>query len=368
MSGATRLSATLSFYIGRRFLLSFGVVLFALAGVILLIDTIELLRRGISRPDVTFRLILQMAALRLPDMTQKVVPFAVLFGGMHTYWRLTRSHELVVTRAAGISIWQFLFPAIVLALLIGVFKITVFNPVASAMLSRFDQMEGKFLLGRTNLLAVSKSGLWLRQADGNRQSVIHASRVTPYDMHLKEVIIFLYRGDDRFIGRVDAAEARLEDGFWHLQDALLTAPGQTAVFKAEHKVKTNWTLDKIQESFATPETMSFWDLPGFIDLLDAAGFSATRHRIYWYSLLAAPVLLCAMVLIAASFSLRLARRGGVALIIASGVLFGFLLFFISDLVFALGLSSSIPALLAAWTPAGFSMLVGLFVLLHLEDG
>ena len=368
MSGAIRLSATLSFYIGRRFLLSFAVVLFALAGVILLLDTIELLRQGISKPDVTFQLILQMAALRLPDMAQKVVPFAVLFGSMHTFWRLTRAHELVVARAAGISVWQFLGPAIVIALLIGVFKITVFNPVAAAMLSRFEQLEGKFLLGRTDLLAVSKSGLWLRQADGKGQSVIHASRVTPQDMHLNEVIIFLYEGADRFVGRVDASEARLEDGYWHLRNALLTAPGKSAEFKAEHKVKTDWTRGKILDSFATPETMSFWDLPGFIDLLDAAGFSATRHRLYWYSLLAAPALLCAMVLIAASFSLRLARRGGVALVVGGGVLFGFLLFFISDVVFALGLSSTIPALLAAWTPAGFSMLVGLFVLLHLEDG
>ena len=42
--------------------------------------------------------------------------------------------------------------------------------------------------------------------------------------------------------------------------------------------------------------------------LERSGFSALRHRLYWHSLLAAPLLLCAMVLIAATFTLRQTRR------------------------------------------------------------
>lgn len=368
MPTAARLSATLCFYIGRRFLFGFAVVLVVMATVILLIDVVELFRRTTTKPNVTMQIVLQMAFFKLPYMVQRVVPFALLFGGMHTFWRLTRFHELAVVRAAGVSVWQFLFPAIVLALLIGIFEITVFNPVASTMLSRYEQLEAKFLLGRTSLLSVSKSGLWLRQADDKGQSVIHASRVSSPDMHLKNVIFFLYKGTDQFIGRIDAAEARLENGYWSLKDVVLTAPGRPAEIKARHRVKTKWTLDKIQDSFATPETMSFWDLPGFIDLLDSSGFSAAKHRLYWHSLLAIPVLLCAMVLIAAVFSLRLARRGAVAVLIGCGVMFGFLLFILSDMVMALGISANLPPALAAWTPAGITLLVGLAVLLHLEDG
>lgn len=368
MATATRLSATLSFYIGRRFLFSFAVVLFVMAAVILLIDVVELFRRTTTKPNVSLQLVLQMAFFKLPFMIQKVVPFALLFGGMHTFWRLTRFHELAVVRAAGVSVWQFLFPAILIALLIGIFNIMVFNPVASTMLSRHEQLESKFLLGRTSLLSVSKSGLWLRQADDKGQSVIHASHVTSPDMRLRNVIIFLYEGTDRFIGRLDASEARLENGYWDLKDVVLTAPGRPAEIKARHRVKTNWTLDKIQDSFAAPETMSFWDLPAFIDLLDSSGFSATRHRLYWHSLLAIPLLLCAMVLIAAVFSLRLARRGAVAVLIGCGVMFGFLLFVLSDMVMALGISANLPPALAAWSPAGVTLLLGLAVLLHIEDG
>lgn len=54
--------------------------------------------------------------------------------------------------------------------------------------------------------------------------------------------------------------------------------------------------------------------------------------------------------------------------IISGLLAGFLLYFLSNFVFALGLSGKIPVLLAGWAPAGASMMLGIAMLLHLEDG
>ena len=80
------------------------------------------------------------------------------------------------------------------------------------------------------------------------------------------------------------------------------------------------------------------------------------------------MLLCAMVLIAATFSLRLTRRGGTGLLVVGGLFAGFFLFFMTDVVLALGMSGSIPVILAAWAPAGVFTLLGLAMLLHLEDG
>ena len=368
MATSVRLSSTLSLYIVRRFLLSFAIVLLVFCAVIFLLDAVELMRRTAGRADVAVTMVAQMALLKLPYMAQKIVPFAALFGGMHTFWRLTRFQELIVARAAGVSVWQFLFPAVACMIVIGTINITAFNPIASAMLSRYDLLEARHILGRSNLLTVSRTGLWLRQADEQGQSVIHAAHVTQPEMLLRDVVIFLYEGTDRFIGRIDASQASLGQGTWHLQNALVTGPNRPSQTFATYEMKTNWTIEKIQDSFAAPETMSFWELPGFISLLDAAGFSASRHRLYWHSLLAAPLLLAAMVFVAASFSLRPARRGGIAALVGSGVIFGFLLFFLSDVVMALGLSATIPAVLAAWMPAGFSLLVGLSILLHLEDG
>src|SRR6201993_3817291 len=95
-----------------------------------LIDYIELLRRAATKSGVTLGVLLEMAALKLPHTAQEVMPFAVLFGTMLAFFRLTRNNELVVARAAGVSVWQFLTPAVVVAILVGITAVTVFNPIA----------------------------------------------------------------------------------------------------------------------------------------------------------------------------------------------------------------------------------------------
>ena len=276
-----RLSPTLSFYIGRQFLLSF-VVLFALfLLLIVLIDVVELLRRTASRPDITFSMVVEMAFLKLPHMGQQAFPFAVLFGGMAAFWRLTRTNELVITRAAGVSVWQFLFPVIAIAFMLGVFQVTVLNPLASTTLSRFERLEALRLKGKNSFLALSQGGLWLRQANADGQSVIHSDFViqTGKDVELRNVIVFNYQGADRFHSRIDADKARLEDGFWHMTNAWVHQPERAPRWEKDYWLATDLTLGKIQDSFSPTETMSFWELPGFINTLKKAGFSAVRHRL-----------------------------------------------------------------------------------------
>ena len=363
-----RLSTTLLAYLGRQFLMGIGLALVILLALVLIIDIVELLRRAEGRESAGLFEIFQMATLRLPFMAQKILPFATLFGGMYTFLHLSRSQELIVTRSAGVSVWQFLMPALFIALIVGSLAVSLFNPIASVMMSKYEQLDNKHLRGRPSLLAVSSTGLWLRQADAQGQSVIHAASVTRQGTELDRVIVFLYRGSDQFESRIDAEHARLAAGYWLLDNAVLTRVEGHVESVAEYRLPTTMTSAQIQESFASPATMSFWALPAFIEMLEKAGFAARKHLLHWHSLLATPLLLCAMVLIAATFSLRLNRRGGIGLLTIGGVLAGFLLYFLTDLVLALGASGAIPVALAAWTPAGVSSLLGLAMLFHLEDG
>lgn len=365
-----RLSSTLSIYIGRTYLFHFGVVLSLFLFLIFMFDGVELMRRASGRPEVSFGIIIEMALLKLPHMGQQTFPFAVLFASMATFWRLTRSHELVVTRAAGVSAWQFLLPVLTLTLVLGAIRVTALNPISSTLLARFERIEGVLLKGHQSALALSGGGLWLRQAGGAGQAVVRANSISLVgaEVELKGVVVFSYQGADRFFERIDAESARLRPGFWLLRNAWIHRPELPRRFEKEHLLETDLTLTKIQDSFAAPETMSFWDLPGFIETLRAAGFSGLRHRLHLHGLLAAPFLMMAMVLLGAIFTLRHTRRGGTTIIVSAGVMIGFLVYFLSDVVFALGLSNSIPVILAAWTPAGVTSLLGASLLLHLEDG
>jgi lipopolysaccharide export system permease protein len=363
------LARTLSAYIARQFFAWFCGVFGTMVSVTFLLDYLELLRRGGTRAQATWGTLLEMAALKLPHTAQDVMPFAILFGTMLAFWRLTRSNELVVARAAGVSVWEFLTPAVLVALLVGVVAVTLFNPIASTMEASYEKLDNRILRQGGDPLSLSKGGLWLRQSDAaGGQIVIHGDKLTSPALVLGNVSVFFLTRLAQYSSRVEARAARLEDGFWVIEDGQRFRPDQPPEAFREMRLPTSLTASKIEESFASPDTMSFWELPGFITLLEQSGFSAQRHRLHFNVLLARPFLFCAMVLVAATFSLRMQRRGGAALLIVSGVIAGFMLYFLSDIVFALGLSAKIPVLLAAWTPAGVSMIFGASMLLHLEDG
>ncbi len=375
-----RFAPTLSFYIVRQFLQAFTMVLLVIMGIILTFDLIELIRRAAGHSGAGFGVLLGLALLKLPQTTHTIMPFAVMIGAMMAFWRLTHTHELVVARAAGVSVWQFLAPVLLTVLAIGVFETTAFNPLAAAMFGRFQALQDEVLLKRgADQIDVSEVGLWLREGfdagkgggeDGG-QMVVHAEGVRQMglELDLRDVHIFIYDQPDHFARRLSADTARLVKGAFLLKDVWVMEPGKPSRHLASMTLPTQLTLERVHDNFASPETLSFWQLPAFISFFEKAGFSAPKHRMYLQSLLAAPLLYCGMVLVAALFSLKPnLRSGGLALRIGSGVAAGFLLYFFSKLVYAFGLSQTVPQVLAAWAPALMVSLAGLGGLFHLEDG
>jgi lipopolysaccharide export system permease protein len=363
-----KLPWTLSLYISRHFLVGIMLALFALLTITTLIDVVELIRRASGKEMVTFGVVVEMTLLKIPALTDKLMAYAVLIGSMLALSKLTRTHELVVARAAGVSVWQFLAPAMATVMAIGIFMITVFNPFAAALRLRYEQIEAKYFSGKPSLLAISSSGLWLRQIEEGNEHIIHALRISQSDMSFSNLIVFTFGKNSKFVERLDAEHAVLEPGDLHFTDVTRSVPGLPPQSIGDYSLPTSLTLGHIQDSFASPDTMSFWHLPSFISMLEQAGFSALRHRLYWTSLLAQPFLLAGSVLVAAVFSLRLPRHGKLGVLLVAGLLTGFLLHFFTDIIFALGSAGTLPIWLAAWAPAFAIFMVGAALLLHLEDG
>ncbi|WP_142850576.1 LPS export ABC transporter permease LptG [Telmatospirillum sp. J64-1] len=364
-------SPILTRYISRNFLVSFLTLLLLVMGLILLFEVIDLLRRASGSETATFGAVLAMSLLKAPQTVQMVLPFAVMLGAMVTFWRLTRSHELVVARSIGVSAWQFLTPVLLLSLVIGVINVAAINPLAATFYTKFDQLQSQYL-SRNNSLQVGRGGLWLRegQPDGT-MAVVQARTVRQDGLTLQLDRVTIYRLDsrDRFLSRIDAESGKLVPGHFDLEEAVIYHPGNLPEPHDSLRLPTSLTLSRIQDNFAKPEALSFWELPGFIEFFESAGFSAHKHRMYYYSLLASPFLLCSMVLIAAVFSLKPNQRGGgVMRRVMGGVAAGFLIYFFSRLIYVFGLSESLPLLLAAWSPVLVTGMIGMAMLFHLEDG
>lgn len=365
---------TLSLYIVRQFALSVFGMLLALAGLVAMFDFIELLRRSASLPEATFGIVSQIALLRLPYIAMQILPFAVLLGGILCFWRLTRSSELIVARAAGISAWGFLAAPTFCAFLLGVVFTAGVSPVSSVMLAKAEAMENSYLRSGGGPLALNGGQLWLRQSDRvlNSQGVaiIHAYGVQLKGRQLsaRDVSVFRLDGSDKLLARVEATKATLVKGEWQLDNARTIRPDQLPEPPVAMTLPTDLTVSRVQESFASPDTLSVWALPDFIALLDRSGFSSIRHRLHFQALLALPLLTATMTLVSAGFSMRPARRGGVAKMIASGVVAGFALFVVSKIAEEIGQSGALPVTLAAWAPAAAGLMLAVALLLHTEDG
>jgi lipopolysaccharide export system permease protein len=360
-------SWTLYRYLALQFFLGVAVVYAGFLALAFSIDIVDLLNRTAGR-DVSTAVVIGMAVLQLPDLGQKMMPFAILLGGVFTFVRLSRSQELVAARAAGISAWDFMLPPLAVAVMIGVAAVTLFTPLSARMFAEFSGLEARYIKGEASQLSVSINGLWLRQGDENQQSVIHALRVADQGQHLENVIVFRYGPNDKFLGRIDAQSAQLEDQAWQLSDAYVSGPAGSPMRYQHYALPTTLTAAQIEASYAPPDTLSFWDLPGYIRAAQAAGVSETRYQLYLYTLYALPILYAAMVFMAASFSLRPLRDGGVARVILFSAACGFGVYFFSDMTKVMGESGALPILLAASAPAIASVFIGMTLVFNQEDG
>lgn len=368
-----RLGLTLAFYVARRFLAALGWCLLGIFALILLFDLIELMRRS-GGEDHPLSRILAMGVLHAPSVLRRVAPFAVLLAAMWTFGRLARSSELVVTRAAGVSAWQVLTPAVLSATFAGAIGFAAIDPLASAMLDRFERLEARYFKHRDSLLAVSAEGLWLRQVghgDAASRAVIHAGRASGDGTELGAVSVLRYDGSGRLIGRIEAETARLLPGQWQLTQAREWQIGGEGSplprRQATMMLPTELTPARIQDSFARPDTISVWRLPAFIHNLEEQGFTARRHRLHWHMLLAMPLTFAAMALIGGAFSMRHIRFGGAGTMVLGGALAGFAAYFIFDIAQALGGSGAVPIVLAAWGPPVAALLLAASMILQAED-
>jgi lipopolysaccharide export system permease protein len=358
-------------YVLQRTLVSVLVALGVLGSVVLLIDFVEISRDVGAQAEVGAGRIFGLTLLKSPAVLLVLLPFVFLFGTLAAFVSLNRRSELIAMRAAGVSAWRFIFPAAAAAFAIGILTLTVLNPAATALNNQFETAKAEITRERS---PNSPDDVWLRQGgSGHTQLVIHArSRSDGPSVVLKGVSVFIYEVDNKnvlhFTRRIDAAQARLLPGEWRLTGAREAGAGETAQVFDSLSIPSSLTDTAALSRFSSPNTISFWSLPGVIARTKEAGLAATAYQLRFQQLLAMPLLLAAMSVLAAAFCLRLVRLGGLAGLAGSGVALGFAFFFFNELCGALGRAGAAPTAAAAWAPPIVALLSGLTLLCYTEDG
>ena len=358
-------------YVLRHTLYGVTAALTVISSMIILINFVELSRTvGGRAKDVTAVDILGLTLLQSPALILILLPFVFLFGVLGAYTNLNRRSELIAMRAAGVSAWRFILPSAAAAAAIGVVTVMALNPIASALNDRFVAL-------RDSLWQEPQAGadkpIWLRQGDGRSQIIIRAKRREPGpgvrlgDVSLWQAAVRA-NGSLQLKRRFDAKTAELHSGRWILDGARAAEPGAVSETYSSLSLPSTLNERTALDKFAAPSSVPFWALPGVIAKTEKAGFSATSYRLKFQQLLATPLMFAGMAVLAAAFSLRLVRLGGLARLAASAVGLGFVIFFLNQLCNSLGRADVLPPFFAAWTPPLLALLSGLTLLCYTEDG
>lgn len=359
---------TLQFYLARKFA---GAILgtFLLCSVLIfMIDFVELLRQSGKYGAVPAWKLAWITLLRLPAYTELLLSFAVLVGSIAAFLMLARKSELAVMRSGGMSVWQFVRPGVVVAFTLGVLAVAGYNPLAAYARGVAEKLTAEAFGRENNALRLKNSGSWLRQDSIDGESVINAGLVSKRGAQLTNVSAFVYDKSGNFLERIDAREATLKEGYWVMRDAQVSRVGQPAETYESYLLASYLTPERVADALGSVISVSFWELPGLIEVTEKAKLSSAAFRVQYSLLQCRPFLCIAMVLLAATVSLRSFRSGGIQTMVITGMVGGFGFFLLAEVSRQLGVAGIAPPWAAVWLPVLLSILATTTVLLHQEDG
>src|SRR6187431_3373325 len=168
------LTNTLGRYFAGRFLVAAVGVFASIFVLLVLVDYIEMVRKTSGLVSASAITVAQTSLYRVPQLLEKLMPFCVLIGAMTCYLALSRRLELVIARASGVSAWQFISPALVVALLVGIGATTIYNPISALLDEQSKRLRSEMAGQEEALRSPSGSGFWVRQRSVDGQSIINA--------------------------------------------------------------------------------------------------------------------------------------------------------------------------------------------------
>ena len=354
-------------YIIGRFAIWLGITGMAFGAIAMLGDFLEMLRLT-NRLELGAGDAFYFTMLRLPLLLIDFLPFIFLFSAVFCLLRMSQAQELAVIRAAGVSVWQFMMPILAFTFITAALIVALVEPLGTSTHKRFTAMKAEYS-GAQPKLSFSTGGVWFREDSDKGNYIIHAEKFdSDAADRLLNVEVTLFSDDNEFSGRIEAESAILGAGRFVLSNARNYRTNATANVQPQLTLPSSLAVESLSESFVSARAVNIWQLPGYIERASRTGIDVTRHQVRLQSLLALPLLLMSMVMVAACFSLPTGRMVSTGQTLGLAVLCGFLLFLFNDLTQLLGELGSVPPLLASWIPAIIAMLLAISYLLSTEDG
>jgi len=359
---------TLFRYFALRYLAWVALCVLGLAGIVSIIQTVELIRRVsvLARDNVEMNFI-AMAFLNMPSVIELILPFGLLAGSMLCFNAWNKSNEFTVTRGLGHSIWTSLSPVVISALAVGIGFIAIINPIGSVTSQRYENQMDAVFGGNQQNLTVNADGVWLKDIQQDRRFIIHGDQLNVETSSIMAPIIYSFSNDEGLEWRMRGISMRLTQSGWIVEDAVQWSNDGLRKERGDIMLATQMTSLNLMRSSAPPHTIPVFSLPQFIGVLEQAGLPSVEHRIYLHQLLALPLLMIGISMLGARFTLRNVMRGRPMQLFTRGVVIAVTIFFFSYFMKIMGTSLRVPPTVAGWAPAVIVFLAGAAFIARLDE-
>jgi lipopolysaccharide export system permease protein len=336
----------LGVYMSRIFLARLLLILFSLAAIAILLDLMangdDILETG---NDVA-KLLAKYALLRLPVVLSQIIPITVLLAALLTFAGLARHSELTAILGAGLSPFKQLGALLPAVVLVGVVQFVIEDravPSATGALRDWGVGDyGDFAARDANDMT------WFRQGD----NFVRVNRTSGVKDTIRDITIFHRDSQGQLLERIQAQSATYKGGNWLLRDVIRTKSKDGTVVKLEKLAWPDAIKISILHSLTLhPKELSWAELQR---LASSGGFGnrpAYLYEMWIHKKIARAVATVLMVLLAIACVQRMMPRRQPGLMLAAGIVAGFLYWICDELVVTIGEAGLLPPMVAAWTPA-----------------
>ncbi len=332
----------LNIYILKKFFYSF-LIIFTIFAVILFIgDFVEQFRKSAGK-NIPLNIVFKLTSLNFLSLVYFTLPIVVFTSSIFAFLLLIRGSEKIIINSVGISNIKITLPAICLYFFLGTFFITTINPLTAFFDERYSELEYKYIDRVDKFASITKNGLWLKQENIERgfSSVLYAQKIREQGKHIIDFMILEYDQNGTFQGRLDGENAILSNHHWKMNNTQITPKFGDASFHDYLEYKTNIKPEDITDSLSSPTNISIWRLVKFISFLEGLGYSAIDFKMHLYDLIFLPFFMASLVLLASSIVRNLKQNDKFTKTIIYSLVAIFIIYFISNLLDALGSTSQI---------------------------
>ncbi|MCC7185997.1 MAG: LptF/LptG family permease, partial [Acidobacteria bacterium] len=334
-------------YVGGRYLRTIALAFFGLLSLYYIVEFIEMSEK-VQKGNATMAMVAEYFYYATPTFVYFVVPLSTLVAVLTTFGGLTRTNELTVLRACGVSLYRTAVPLLLLALVwSGILfvledRVLAHSQRKAAVLKDVirDRPPRTFNLANRSWLMGKDGRIYYFAVYDARQQTLH-----------QPSIFETARNPFRLLSHTSAAQMTFRDGAWRATDGWVQTFGADGTVTRTPFTEQAIALEETPEDFGTEQIeatmMNYGELREYIDRLGESGFSIAEQEVELHRKLAFPFVTLVMTLIAVPFGVTTGRRGalyGIGLALALAVSY----LVISHVFIAFGNASMLPPLLAAW--------------------